>query len=170
MAESKANVALGVSMVAVVAAGASFAYTNSQVSPLEERLRSVEEDLLKLAQLQHEARSVQETMASTTKEKIKSVEKRLTKLEKKTKDNSAVCNELSEIKEELCSILEHLGSSTIPNLPIDTSSLSEPTPKRTTRKTKKSHKKKHQEEPEEEPEEDDDTLKNYIAKKKNKTK
>lgn len=108
--ETKTNVVLGVSAVALVATASSFIYTNKQVEPIVERLDSVEEDLTNIAISLDELRSVYSMEMSRTKQSLKSVGKKIDRLEKKYKKIDGLREELSMIKSE---ILDSLSSSTL---------------------------------------------------------
>ena len=156
--ETKTNVVLGVSAVALVATASSFIYTNKQVEPIVERLDSVEEDLTNIAISLDELRSVYSMEMSRTKQSLKSVGKKIDRLEKKYKKFDGLREELSMIKSE---ILDSLSSSTLPSDALVS-------PKKEKKKEKKEKKKEEsirrvKEESSSSDDDSDEDLQKYIS-------
>jgi hypothetical protein len=150
MSDTKVNAALGMSTVALVVAGSSFVYTNSQVSPLQERLERLEEDLTVIAVNLRDLKAVYTSEITRTKTKIKSISGKVTRLEKKIGQGGELQTDIDEIKLELCTLIENLnlGGEVIGSSPSRPSQ-----EKKTTRKKKK------------EESEEDDFLEAYLASK-----
>lgn len=162
MSESKANVALGVSSVALIAAGASFVYTNNQVNPLAERIEILEEDMANIAMHLHELKSVYTSEMARSKQSLKALRRKADKLEKKINNHEDVHEEINSIKERINALAENLGTDMSLIL---TPEVKEEKPKPTRAKaSKKSHKKKYESESGSDSDSDSGVMDDYIKK------
>lgn len=164
MSETKNNFALGIGTAALVVAGSSFVYTNSQVNPLLERIETLEADLTNIAINLHELRSVYTTEMSRTKDKVRAVERKVDKFGKRIGHHSELYEEISEIKEEISAILEYFRANPTSS-EVELPTLHIPVKKPVKEKKKRRGKKK---ESSESSDEDSGQLNDYISSLKNK--
>jgi hypothetical protein len=160
MSDTKTNVALGASAVAIVATVSSFVYTNKQIDPVLERLDSVEEDLTNIAISLNELRSVYNMEIARTKSSLKSLGKRVDRLDKKFKTVDGLHDELISIKHDLLGILSsQTDISDVPETIVQKKK--EPKEMEVKKRPKKKETKKT-EDSDDDDDDDDDDLDDYI--------